>query len=112
MANSSNILTAPQQLQLAAWSRDVRATLSRWSQLITLMRNLNAAYNAANGASTLLGLLASGDIVDDSNGLAGSGPETKQNLIDRIANMQTELATYDNSTYLALWAQACGQSNL
>lgn len=112
MPNSSTILTAPQQVQLASWSRNLRAALSMHAKLIDAYRGLNAAYNAANGASTLLGLLSASDTIDDGNGLDGSAPMTKQNLIDRVSNLESELGTYDNSTYQGLWAQACGATNL
>jgi hypothetical protein len=112
MANSSSILNAQQQAALSDWSKNMRACESQLSKLITTMAALNATYNAVGGASALLALIQATDVVDDGNGLSGSLPMTKQNLIDRVADIQTLLTTYNTTTYKSLWAQACGSTNL
>ena len=112
MAKSSSILTSDQQAQLAAWSVALRSSEGEMARLIARVTAINASYNSTNGASTLLGLLQSTDTVDDLNGLAGAGPMTKQNLIDRVADIQLLIAAWPTATYLPLWTQAVGPTNV
>ncbi len=115
MANSITILNSTQQAQLTAWARQSRASMSAFSKLVSQIRSINDGYNG--GISTLLGLLAAGDVVGDANGLDGngylsSGTMTKQNHVDRVADIQAVLTTYDTPTHRQLWAQGCGTENL
>ena len=112
MANSNTILTATQQTELDNWAANQRAIEGALARLLDQMANQIAAYNAANGISTLLGLLAATDTVIDSSALAGIMPMTKQNHIDRVADFETITATYNTATYRALYAQAAGAVNL
>jgi hypothetical protein len=116
MANSVTELTLAQQQQLMAWCRQNRACMAAFAQFIDKARAVNDGYNG--GVSTILGLLASAsDVCGDTNGLDGngylsSGTMTKQNHIDRVADLQAVLTTYDTATHRQLWSQGCGLENL
>lgn len=111
MANASTKLTSAQMAQLSAWSANMRACEGMKARLLATEAALNAAYNAVNGISTLFGLLATTDVVDDDNGLAGSAPMTVQNLMDRVTDIQTHATQWPSATYLPLWTQAAGPTN-
>jgi cell division protein ZapA (FtsZ GTPase activity inhibitor) len=112
MATSSSILTAEQQSQLANWTGAVRASEAAFAKYILTITALNAAYNVASGASSLMALLQAGDVIDDKNQLAGSGPMSKQDVIDRVADMQSLIAAWPLATYLPLWTKAAGPGNV
>lgn len=112
MANSSSLLTPTQQAQLADWTKNLRALMAAKAKLHQTQAALVGAYNAANGISSILASLQATDVIDDGTGLAGAGPFTKQALLDRTSDMNTDIAAWPLATYLPLWAQIAGPINV
>ncbi len=112
MANASSKLTGAQAAELFRFTEALRASNGQKSKLLRVFVTLDAAYTDTDGIVAILALLASGDVIDDTSGLAGVGQITKADIVASMADAEFDIGKYNNGVQLTNWTRFAGPLNV
>lgn len=105
-------LTPEQQADIQSVLQIIRPTVGTMRQTVNVWRNVLALYGANSDFRAALLLLAAGDTIPNTSGLAGASSVTKAELTNPtggiLADMQAVVTTWDDATRLALCVKLAG----